>query len=139
MQDKEGEYGMTESLFTRNSGPLGKNELAKMKTVAMRRGIWFRVLSRGERALVDLTMRFVKRIRSFLLARVVSSIVEKLLDAMESKVSRLMREVGQPLAQKLSGIAQKWGNSSAVSWIADPGFRQYLTVLYINTPSMFKT
>jgi len=130
---------VTESLFTRNSGPLGTNELAKIKTVAMRRGIWFRVLSRGERALVDLTMRFVKRIRSFLLARVVFSIVAKLLDAMESKVSRLMREVGQPLAQKLSGIAQNWGNSSAVSWIADPGFRQYLTVLYMNTPSMFKS
>jgi len=130
---------VTESLFIRNSGPLGKNDLTKIKTVAMRRGIWFRVLSRGERALVDLTLRLVKRIRSLFLARVVSSIVEKLLDAMESKVSRLMREVGQPLAQKLSGIAQKWGNSSAVSWIADPGFRQYLTVMYINTPSVFKT
>jgi len=84
-------------------------------------------------------MRIVKRIRSFFLARVVSSIVEKLLEAMESKVSRLMREVGQPLAQNLSEIAQKWGNSSAASWIADPGFRQYLTVMYMNTPSVFKT
>ena len=88
---------------------------------------------------MELTMRVVKRIRSFFLARVVTSIVEKLLDAMESRVTRLMREVGQPLAQKLSGIAQKWGNNSAASWIADPGFRQYLTVMYMNMPSVFKT
>ena len=130
---------MMESLFTHIGVPPGKNELAKMKTKALRRGVWFKVLTRIERALVDLTIRFVKRIRSHFLAKVVTNIVEKLLDAMESKVSRLMREVGPVLAQKLSGIAQNWGNNSAVSWIADPGFRQYLTVMYINTLSTLKT
>ncbi len=128
-----------ERLLTLTSAQLGNNELVRIKARAMRRGVWFRVLTRGERAQIELTMRVVKRIRSFFLARVVSSIVEKLLDAMESRVTRLMREVGPALAQKLSGIAQKWGNSSAVSWIADPGFRQYLTVMYMNTPSVFKT
>jgi len=128
-----------ESLFTRTSVPLGKNELAKIRAKAMRRGVWFRVLTRAERGQMELTMRVVKRIRSFFLARVVTSIVEKLLDAMESRVSRLMREVGQALALKLSGIAQKWGNKSAVHWTADPGFERYLTVMYMNTPSVFKT
>jgi len=118
---------------------LEKNELAKLKTRAMRRGVWFRVLTVGERAQMELTMKIVKRIRSFFLARVVTSIVEKLLDAMESKVSRLTREIGPALAQKLIGIAQKWGNESAVNWTADPVFTRYLTVMYMNTPSMFKT
>ncbi|MBE0513021.1 hypothetical protein IBX38_08220 [Candidatus Bathyarchaeota archaeon] len=128
---------MMESFFTRTSVPLGKNELAKIRARAMRRGVWFRVLTRGERAQVDLTMRVVKRIRSFILAKVITSIVEKLLDAMESRVARLMREVGQPLAQKLSGIAQEWGNRLARQWMADPGFVQYLTVNYMNTPTSF--
>ena len=130
---------MIEFLFTRTSVPLGKNELAKIKAKAMRRGVWFRVLTRAERGQMELTMRIVKRIRSLFLAKVVTSIVEKLLDAMESRVSRLMREVGPALVQKLSGIAQKWGNESAAHWTADSGFRQYLTVMYVNTPSMFKS
>jgi hypothetical protein len=126
-------------LFGWTRGLLEKNELVRIRTMAMRRGLWFRVLSRGERAQVDLTMRIVKRIRSFFLAKVLARIVEKLLIAMESKVVRLTREVGSALAQKLSDIAQNWGNRSASEWIAYPGFKRYLAVMYINTPSVFKT
>ena len=139
MRDQEGEYVTMERLLARTGAQLGKNELVRIRARAMRRGVWFRVLTRAERAQIELTTRVVKKIRSFFLARVVTSIVEKLLDAMESKVARLMREVGPALALKLSGIAQKWGNESAVHWTADPWFRQYLTVMYVNTPSVFKT
>jgi len=129
---------MMENLSTRTSVPLGKNELAKIKAKAMRRGIWFRVLTRAERAQMDLTMKTVKRIRSFILAKVVTSVVKKLLDAMESKVARLMREVGQALARKLSRIAQNWGNKLAHQWVTDPGFVQYLTINYMNTSALLR-
>ncbi|TET20567.1 hypothetical protein E3J74_02385 [Candidatus Bathyarchaeota archaeon] len=125
---------MMKSLFTRINAPAGKNSLAKIKAKAMRRGVWFKVLTRAERALMGLTMKIVKRIRSQLLARIVTSIVEKLLEAMASKVSRLMREVGQPLARNLSVAAQKWGNKSAKSWSQDSGFVQYLTIIHLNKP-----
>ena len=125
---------MIEVFSTRTSVPLGKNRLAKIKARAMRRCVWFRVLTRAERAQIELTMRIVKRIRSFLLARVVTSIVEKLLDAMESKVKRLMREVGPALAAELSRTAQKWGNKSAKKWPQDSGFVQYLTIMHLNSP-----
>ena len=130
---------MIESLLTRNGAPSGKNVLAKLRVRALRRGVWFRVLTRAERAQMELTMKVVKRIRSLFLAKVVANIVEKLLEAMDSRVVRLTREVGSALAQKLSGIAQNWGNKSAESWTADPRFRQYLAVTYMNTPSMFKS
>ena len=129
---------MTESLFTHTRVPLEKNKLTKIKTKAMRQGIWFKVLTRAERAQMDLTMRIVKRIRSSILAKVVTSIVKKLLDAMESKVARSMREVGHALAQKFSRIAQNWGNKSAHQWVTDAGFIQYLTINYINTPTSFR-
>lgn len=119
--------------------PLGSNELAKIKTKAMRRGIWFRVLTRAERAQIDLTMKIAKRIRSVILAKVVTRIVKKLLDAMKGKVAQLMKEVGQALAQKLSKTAQKWGNKTAPYWETDSSFIQYLTVTYLNTPTMFKS
>jgi hypothetical protein len=139
MRDQEGEYVTMERLLARTGAQLGKNELVRIRARAMRRGVWFRVLTRAERAQIELTTRVVKRIRSFFLARVVTFIVEKLLDAMESKVTRLMREVGPALARKLSRTAQEWGNESAVNWTADPGFGRYLTVMYMNTLSVFKT
>jgi hypothetical protein len=126
-----------ERLLARTGAQLGKNELAKIRARAMRRGVWFRVLTRAERAQIELTTRVVKRIRSFFLARVVTSIVEKLLEAMESKVTRLMREVGPALARKLSRTAQEWGNKLAQQWAEDPGFVQYLTVNYMNKPASF--
>ena len=125
-----------ESLFTRISSPPGKKELAKIKSKAIRRGVWFKVLTRAERAQMELTIKIVKRIRSCFLAKVVTSIVEKLFNAMESKVSRLMREVGHPLARNLSETAQKWGNKSAKHWSQESDFVQYLTIMYLNKPLM---
>ena len=103
---------MMKGLPDRAHVPLGKNELAKIRTKAIMRGVWFK-------------------------ASVLASIIEKLLDATDSKVVRLMREVGRALAQKFSLIAQKWGNKSAHQWIADLGFVQYLTINHMNTPASF--
>jgi len=88
--------------------------------------------------LMSLVIRVVERVRSLILAKLVSSAVKKLLEAMESEVVRIMRTVGSQLAQKLSRIAKSWGNESAVEWAEERGFIQYLAVNHINTPAMFK-
>ena len=129
---------MTKSILDRTCIPLSRFELTKMKVRAIRRGFWFKVLSRTERASIDLTIKVVERVRSLLLARVLGAIIRKLLDAMESRVAQVMREVGRGLAEKLSRIAQNWGNKSARHWTEDPSFVQYLAVTYMNTPAMFK-
>ena len=129
---------MTKNVSHRTRIPLTKVELSKIRIRAVRKGLWFRVLSRLERATIDLTLKIVKRIRSVLLARVLTKIVMKLLDAMESRVARLTREVGCGSAQKLSLIAQNWGNKSAEKWMMDQSFWKYLAVMCMNTPSMFK-
>jgi len=129
---------MIEHTSAHTSFSLGNNDLAKIRTKAIRRGIWFRALTKAERAQMELTMRIVKKIRSLFLTRVLGAIVRKLLDAMESRVTRVMREIGCGLAENLSRIAQSWGNKSAHHWTEDPNFVQYLTITYINTPAMFK-
>jgi len=111
----------------------GMDKLAKIRLVAVRRGVWFRVLSRLERGVIDLTLRVTRRIRSRILARVVYSIVKKLLEALESKVKQQMRQIGVPLAEKISLIAQKWGNKNAYGWAGDVGFIQYLTIMNMNS------
>jgi hypothetical protein len=110
------------------SVPLTREALARLRLRAVRRGVWFRDLKQNERKLLDLTIRVVERVRSFKLARLVSRIVGKLCEAMESRVHRLMRTEGRSLAEKLSRIGQVWGNRSARSWATDQGFIQYLTV-----------
>ena len=85
---------------------------------------------------MDLTMRIVKRVHNSLLARVLRSILKKLFEAAESRFSRLMREVGEPSAKRLSAIAKGCGCRSADAWAEDTGFIRFLTVNYMNTPGL---
>jgi hypothetical protein len=101
-------------------------KLAEAKRAAFRRGVWFRVLNRVERGVIDLTMRYVDNVKSATLAKVLTAIMEKLQQATESMVDRLVRTVGVLLAQKASGIAVSWGNLSASEWANDRGFARYL-------------
>ena len=100
--------------------------LAEVKVAALRRGVWFRSLSRIERGIIDLTVRYVECIKSKKLAQVVGAIVEKLQTSLESLADRLVRTVGLPLAQKISNIAVSWGNRLASLWALDRGFARYL-------------
>lgn len=124
--------------------PLTKEALARLKLRALRRGVWFRELKVSERQMMDLVIRIVDKVRSRVLAKVLSHIVNKLLEAMgnipdvmEAVVGRVaywMMKNGRCLAQELSRIANDWGNKSAYSWPADRGFIQYLTVMDLNKP-----
>ena len=113
---------------TRTSIPFTRESLAKLRLKALRRGVWFRDLKRKERKLLELTIRVVEKVRSFLLAKLVSQIIDKLCGAMESRIFRLMRTEGRSLAEKISRICQVLGNKSARFWVNDQGFIQFLTV-----------
>lgn len=113
--------------------PLTRVGIARAKALALRRGVWFRALTRVERACVDLSVRVVERVRSCVLAQVLNSILCKLRRAMENTVERAAREVGRPLARRLSMIAQGWGNRSAVAWSRDQVFIRYLVIGQINS------
>jgi len=118
--------------------PLNRRGLVMLRVKAFRRRVWFKTLSGMERGLINSVIKVVDKVRSTLLAKVLTSIVKKLLTALESPVTRMMREVGQPLAKKISLIAQSWGNKSASEWVNDKGFVLYLTVATINTRSLYR-
>jgi hypothetical protein len=119
-------------------GIISVGRLVEAKRAALRRGVWFRALDRTERGILNLTMRCVDRIRSAKLAKILTAIVDKLLEAMKSKVERMVRVVGRSLAQKVSSIALSWGNRSASHWAEDPGFARYLAITQMNTPRLFQ-
>jgi len=118
---------------------LEKKKLVKLKLKAIRGGVWFRALSRIDRALVDLTIRVVHGVQSFTLARIVFSIVAKLEDALENRFFlNTLKEVGFPQARKLSLFAQKWGNVSARNWAFDLSFARFLAIMHLNSPGVPK-
>ena len=103
--------------------------LADAKKTALRRGVWFRSLSRIERGVIDLTIRYVENIKSTKLAKVVTAIIEKLQTATENRLERLVRTIGLALSQKLSKIAISWGNKSASQWANDCSYAKYLLLI----------
>jgi len=111
---------------------LNKANLMKLRLKAVRAGVWFRALPRIDRVLVDLTIKVASSIRSVTLAKSILAVTRKLEGFLESIFSRAFREVGLPLAQKLSLVAQKWGNTSAESWSSDSSFAFFLAVLHVN-------
>jgi hypothetical protein len=118
---------------------IDKAQLVKLRLKAMRFGVWFKALRRIDRVLFDLTIKVVRyTVRSVALVKSIRVVMGKLEGLLESGLSRVIREVGFPLAQKLSSLAQKWGNTSANEWSSDSSFVSFLVVLSINEPKTFK-
>ena len=112
---------------------LDKTQLIKLKLKAIRSGVWFRALPRIDRVLFDLTIKVVRcGVRSTSLAKSILSITGKLEALLEGKLARAIREIGFPLACKLSLLAQKWGNQGAQEWAKDTEFAQYLAIMKLN-------
>jgi len=118
---------------------LNKTQLVKLRLKAIRAGVWFRALPRIDRVLVDLTIRVAGSVRSVTLARNLLAVIRKLEELLESRLLRAFRGVALQLAQKLSSIAQKWGNTSAKCWASDVSFVNFLAVMHINEPKTFKS
>ncbi len=117
---------------------LDKKQLVNLKTKAMRSGAWFKALQRIDRVLFDLTIRVVDTIRSSKLAKSLLALTRKLEDAIKSSFSSRLKEIGLPLAQKISFAAQKLGNISAISWVFDSSFAIFLAVMHVNNVKIFK-
>ena len=111
---------------------LRRGNLLRLKSRALRRGVWFRALSRIDRVLVDLTVNVVDGVHGFKLAEALWSVMKKLEDALENRVLRAVKEVGFALARNLSLLAQDWGNRSAKDWAYDRSFARFLAIVHIN-------
>src|SRR4030042_1285637 len=100
---------MLEIIFQKKTpNIIGRAQLIKWKLKAMRTGAWFRSLRKIDRALIDLAIIVTRNnIRSQALAKNITSVMEKLEKLSESSLRRIVNEVGYPLAQKASSLAQK--------------------------------
>jgi len=120
-----------------------RDMLAELRLRARRCRAWFNELSRDQRNLMELVILVVKqKVRSLFIAKLLAPIVKRLLEAIGGiqvligEVAYKTRTDGLRLAQKLSQIAQAWGNRSAARWPEDIGFMRYLAImnLHANKP-----
>jgi len=101
--------------------PLTRVVLIDLKTRSLRKRIWFRVLDRVERGFVDLTIRWVDKVRNGTMAKVLLQILGKLALALEHGMARVL-DIGMKLALRASQYAVEWGNHQAHAWRFDRTF-----------------
>ncbi len=105
--------------------PITREVLVGMKTRGLRRRVWYWALDRMERGLVDLTIRWVDKVRSGLMTETLMRILLKLAQALETGIGRVLGR-GRILATKASELAVEWGNGSAYSWRFETAFANAL-------------
>lgn len=109
-----------------------KQELAKIKLKALRMKIWFRALSKIERAIVDLTIKCVETVRSNVLTATISTIVAKILNSLEEIFIVRAEKVGRVIAKTLSAFGEQWGNDRCSEWKNDEFFIRFLGITALN-------
>jgi len=107
----------------------------KIKVRALRRRVWFRVLSRVERAIVDLTIRCVERVRSHSLEETLFNIVKKIWKTLEPEFLEKAEKIGREIARKFCSLASEWGNPTASTWTHDLNYVRFLGVNALNGAS----
>jgi len=112
---------------------LTKQGLMKVKSKALRIGTWYKTLSRMERAIVDLTIKCVEKVRSNILARAISTIINKLLQSLGESFMERAERVGYKITEKLCVIGERWGNKACSTWKCDSCFVKFLGVNTLNT------
>jgi len=112
---------------------LTRQGLMKVRTRALRKGVWFKALSRIERSIVDLTIRCVERVHSDVLMKMVVAILDKLLETLEEEYLKRVERVGREIAEKICEIACRWGNPYAWTWKYDKSFVKFLGINAMNS------
>lgn len=111
---------------------LTRQVLMNVKSRARRSGIWYEALSRAERAIVDLTIKCVEKVRSPILARTITKIIGKVVKTLEQDFMAKAQEIGTDIAKRIVGIAQKWGNKKSSGWLDDTNFITFLGAIRLN-------
>jgi hypothetical protein len=99
----------------------------------LRQRVWFRALSKVERAIVDLTIKCVEKVRSVVLAGTISAIVGKILQFLEEDFMTKAERFGSEIVERVCAVAKKWGNTACSAWSYDRYFIRFLGVNALNS------
>jgi len=110
-----------------------RQDLVKIKSRALRTKVWFRAISKVERAIIDLTIKCVDKIRSRMLAGTISAIVAKILQCLVEAFMTKADRVGHEIVERLCSVGERWGTKAFYPWKRDKTFIRFLGVNALNT------
>jgi hypothetical protein len=118
----------------------GRSFLSSLKKKSIRaNNSWYRLLGLDKRRLIEAVIQTVDKIKSSLLLKILTPLVERLLQALGGIPGFMgilaygMLSYGQSHAKRVSRVAFEWGNSLAAQWADDKGFIRFLTIMDINS------
>lgn len=111
---------------------MARKDLLKIKSKALRARVWFRDLSRVERAIMDLTIKCVDTIRSATLAETIMTIVNKILEYMGGDFMERAERAGYEITEELCAFGRRWGNKTCAAWKSDRRFARFQGVNLLN-------
>jgi len=120
-----------------NKYELTNHLLLKIKRKAIRLKAWYK-LNNIERAIIDLTIKCVDKIKSIKLKNIILKILNKIKEAIENDFLNKIYENGLKEIIKIIKIAYSWGNKNSLEWIKDKNFIFYLGIKNIYTPNIWK-
>lgn len=109
-----------------------RKDLLKIKSKALRTNVWFRDLSRVERAIMDLTIKCVDTIRSAMLAGTILKIVNKILQYLGKDFMARAERAGYEITERLCAFGDRWGNKTCTAWKFDKRFVRFQGVNLLN-------
>ncbi|MEM3703006.1 MAG: hypothetical protein QXX79_01085 [Candidatus Bathyarchaeia archaeon] len=115
-----------------NLVPMVKSEVRLLKSRALKTGVWFRVLSRLDRALINAVLRVADKMRSPRLVEALVKVREKVEKSVGGVFTQAIFRVGLPLARRIGLLAKSWGNPYAEDWMSDLAFARFLAIMDIN-------
>jgi len=126
-----------QTIFNNKKYELNKSLLIRIKHKAIRLKVWYK-LNNIERAIIDLTIKCVNKIKSIKLKNVILKILNKIKEAIENDFLNKIYENGLKEIIKIIKIAYSWGNKNSLNWIKDKSFIFYLGIKNIYTPNIWK-
>jgi hypothetical protein len=110
--------------------------LKDVKIKALKRRVWFK-LSLEERSIIDLAIKYVRKVKSKVLNNVLTKIVIKILSLTEDLFLKAM-SIGFEIAKRYVGQALRLGYVKALSWLRDEAYIFHLGISWINTPPTYR-
>ena len=99
-----------------NSQEFTKKMIRVIIRKAIRRGLYFKKLSRIERGILELTAKYVPKITSLELGNVVARILAKLVIVLGSKFLASVETLGKQMVTNVLQVAKIWKVMDASSW-----------------------
>ena len=107
---------------------ISQDYLRTVRLAALRKRVWYRVLDRVERGIVNLTIDVVMKVQSSVLAGELVKILAKLRDASKSAFTRHVESYGYLKLREIVRQADALGCEGACGWLMDLGFAEWFAL-----------